>query len=466
MSILVGACAVTPTIKPKTKNKRISYKIKKDCAEHVKYYRLLSKLTKQKKQYRYFLKSSIEKLCAEQYKTTMNLMRIHNNKIGIIFENTNDTKDKDKAIFEGLLKSAEKFKTKNKFIVRKVKLNNKSINKALSDLVLKKKVGIIITWGKPLLMQRIQKWQKGLRVPTLFIDNKVKRSRDSFRVYPNRKNYGNVLTKSLKTRNIKKIAILTPLHSENSTFLKEIKKKMRKQGITIVHDVVYDPAIYGSMDFACRKIFNINRENRRHEYSEILRTERAKAEGQGYKLNWNSVFLPAEVSYDAIFIPDNFKIVHHFVKLFQYYQAPRIPLIGNHEWRSSELLSSDTDYLSGSWFIDFVSRAKDLPIFESDSSKSLPLSHSLGVGVDYKLMGYYTGYLGQLAVKRSKFYRTRVSEKLNSIKIKDNFLKNKIAFKKHEFNWPSFSFEVLDNEIVIEEKKLSGKRENEALHIK
>ncbi len=180
------------------------------------------------------------------------------------------------------------------------------------------------------------------------------------------------------------------------------------------------------------EIFVIDRYKRQAEYNAIYREEKRKANAQGFGLNKNLVFLPAQVNFDAIFIPDNFKMVNHFAKLFQYYQAKDLTLFGTHEWRSEELVETNKSYLDGSFFVDFI----DSPQKFNESRLSPTL--------DYKLMGYFSGLVAKHALKKAGESRESVTNAL----VKMKFSKDKAAFRRNEFNWPTYAFEIQENRFI------------------
>lgn len=451
--ILVYSCATPKKEIVRPEKKLVLSAESKQCLKNLKYYQLLSELSPRKNRARFLKKYSPTELCTKHLSKTTTYLNTHKGKIGIVFEYKDESKEKDLAILKGLLRSIKSKKHKEMFVIRKVKLQNKSVNKALSELVFDKKVGALITWGDPRLMNRIQQWQKGLNIPTVYIGHKVTKGKNSFQVFPNRQEYGEKLVYQMKRKGIKRIAILTPERYKKVQLLKKIKKEMKKQGIEIVFDVLYQSSNYDSMNLACRKIFTIDRFARSAEYHAILRDEKQKANAKGFKLNKKLVFLPALVEYDAIFIPDNFKIVNHFAKLFEYYQAKRIPLVGTYEWRSQELFSMENRFLQGSFFVDFVGNPQDVPVLTKKERMQLNPNANLGKEIDYKLMGYYTGLLTRKAVARSKKERAKVERDLKKMRIKDRFLKNAKAFDKNKFNWPSYAFEIENDRFKIMELK-------------
>lgn len=459
--LIVASCTTQP-VKTAKKIEVLKEEVKpsittnlKECRKKTKALKYLAKFQKDKVNYRWLTKNSSLDLCEENPPMLKTILNKHSGKIVVLYEEGKLLEIKNNEILKGIKKSS-----KEEILYKGVSFRkNKNIDKVISDLIYKEKVGIIITWGEKKFLKRVSFWQKRLDIPALVIGNDKRESENKFKVFPNRNNYTSRLVESMKKKGIKRIAILTPAHYEKSSLLKGIIKDLKENEIEIVYDVIYDSNNYDSMNMACRTIFEIDRSKRHGEYMAIMRSERRKAKAKGFKLNRKLVFLPARVNYDAILIPDNFKIVNHFVKLFEYYQMPRIPLIGTYEWRSKDLVKSKHPLLQGALFVDFIGDPNKLPtVVKKENAQRKRIGDSLGLGTDYQLMGYYSSKLASISVKASKNKRKLVSKILKKVKIKDRFFQNKPAFKGNDLNWPSFLFEVNQGEITLAKKQRNEKK--------
>lgn len=409
-----------------------------NCQKKSKAFLYLSKLKNDVEYSRWFTKILTEKKCIHTLSEVLKGFDQHENKIGVLFEKKSMKEESYMSMLEGL-SSVDK----SRFIIHKIKRKKNVIDRALADLVLNKKVGLIISWGDDKFSHYIKKWQKQLDFPVVFLGNESEVDKNVFKVFPNATNYALKLVLEMKKKGVKKLAFLSPIDADRSNLLKIIKQKIKDSGIEITYEEQYSKDSYESMDGVCRKIFEIDKNKRWDEYQNILNSERQKSNAQGYKLNHKLVFLPAKVDYDAIFIADNFKIVNHFLKIFEYYKMPQISLFGTHEWRSLELAKARSPYLSSAVFIDFIGETSNLP-------KSLQQDlEGLGLNTDYKLMGYYAGLTTAMAIKVSKNRKSLVTKALSKIKIRDDFFGHKLAFVQNEFNWPSFSFEVQNGQIIL-----------------
>ena len=449
LTLLFLSCSHQPTV---TKEKKISQKEKNfdllakrtECIKRIKYYKLLATQIKQINHHEWINHTTIS-LCSTKLNQITNYFDQHSNKIGLIIQSGDTNHIRAKAIIDGIKESYKKISKKQDidFIIAKKDLNKKELNQAMAKLVLNHKVGLIISWGENRFVKHIQKWQNKLEIPGLFITNHIKTDNQSFKVFPSRKNYVIELIKNLKLKKIQKLAILTPDYIKETPLLKLIKKALPASGIAITHDIEYSYNEYQTYDFACKKLFEIDPIKRKEELELIYVQEELKAQASGYNLDPRHVFLPAKINFDAVLIPDNFKTVLQFTKLFKYYKASNIDLIGTYQWRSEDLLIPKEEYLNGASFVDFLGDYRNLPfkVTQKDSSYR----------IDYKLMGYYTGILAQKAVLKSNQSKNSILKELRNIKINDKFMSNKKAFTNNAFNWPSFSVNVYNNKFFIQD---------------
>lgn len=449
---LWGCSTAQKTAQPKPKETfSITMDQKNQCLKRLKYFKLLAQQNQDKKYQQLFAKHDPETYCYAEFSATKKFMDFHQDKIGIIIESSADYENKTDAIIAGIKASVENVvhKTKGSFIIRKVPRRKEKVNQIISELVLDQKVGMLISWGEASFVKHVQRWQKSLDIPGLYISNKIEKHNNSFNIFPSRKNYALEFIENLKRKDIKKIAILTPDHLQATPLLKLLKFATKGKGVEIVHDITYQKGNYAQYETICRELFEIDPVARKDELDLIFAQEELKAQAQGLKLNPKHVFLPAKVNFDAIFIPDDFKTVLYFTKIFDYYQAQNVQLIGTYQWRSHELISSGEKLLEGATFIDFLGDYDKLPIEvpRFDNQKVI----NKGFRTDYKLMGYYAGLIGQVALKASAQNKEFITEELKNLKLNDGFISNQKVFQKNQFNWPSFAIEVRNNKFLVQD---------------
>ena len=193
------------------------------------------------------------------------------------------------------------------------------------------------------------------------------------------------------------------------------------------------------------------------EYAELLNNSRKKAQSEGVGFNPKTVTLPAIKDFDAVIIPDNFKIIRHFSNIFKYLGVNRIPLIGTYEWRSFDLIHPYDPSLEGSFFVDFIGKYSSLPrslnfAIEKDSPYFIdPSSVSR---IDHSIIGYHsTSIIDQLLSKNFK----KKSQLIKHLRVMNNthsssyFKQGRIFDQNQVAYWPSFILNIKDGEIREEE---------------
>lgn len=396
--------------------------------------------------------------CSVGLKRYQSMMQNHSGKVGLIHVEGEQRSEQIRSFQDGLERARSNMisPSQGNVVTATVKMNHVEINKAIAKLYFKEKIGTLIALGSREGLEYISKIQEKISLPTIYISNEKFKNFDenAFHLFPNNESYAQTLADNLKARNIKSLAVLLPEHLKDTSFYASILRRLKASGIELRSIAPYFSLDFYSMKSACEKIFTIDRNLRRGEYLSILRAERRKAQGVGMGLNPRSVFLPAQVDFDAVFIPDNFKVARHFVKLFKYFKARRIPLVGIHEWRAQDLLNPREKYLEGSFFVDFVGAYNQLPLpLVSTGASSGPAEifmdpHKMA-NVDFQLIGHYAGEVA-LSAARSTRARKDIKNYLMNLSLDDNFLGKRRAFKEdHFFNWPMFTFEVSNSQLNL-----------------
>jgi hypothetical protein len=431
----------------------VSVKESEQCLKKFKVYYSLAKIKEEEDySFKHLAKFGMDKVCTENFNLTMSVLNEKFNRVGVILEDVDKSSPRYKDIqainklyFKGIEKSSQSLYKKNRSKIARVKTKLKfaDFKNAMAKLLIEDKASVIVTWGSKEYLQYYERWQQKIDIPTIAIAKKNSEKKNLFYIYPNHQNYAKAFVKTLRTRNISKISILRPDRYKESSLINGIVKELEKEKIQIDKIADYNPANYNSLDMAARDIFNIDQAERADELKAIYEIEKEKAEAAGLKLGERSVFLRAKTDSQAVFIPDNFKIVRHFVKLFQYYDAKNIQLIGNHEWRSKDLVVPREPYLNGALFVDFMGEKKNFPFNDivKGEEKVEDVQEDVELEDDYIAMGYYAGLAAQIALKKSK-KKNDISRKLNNLELQDEFLGTRPIFVEGAFNWPTFIYQV------------------------
>jgi hypothetical protein len=460
LSSLISGCSLTPSSPVSILETKIAKSPSpqdkmefETCLNKVSAMSILAKYHPQgqvRKELRSLVTNSPERYCRHYRKDYLRFSEVHHKKVGVIM--VGSEKEKSRPLKAGILFNQHQSDT-NHFIFKNASLNKDDILKSLATLYFDKKISSLIAWGDGAGLEIIRMIQDGLDLSTIYLSKDELRSSNEnlYRLYPQLDRHIEALISSMKQKNIRRLAILSQEEKKGSLFFKKFQRALQKSGIAISHHATYSPDDFFSMDQACQKIFNVNHSQRRSELLQIRNRQRMKARRQGLKLNPRMVFLPGQVNFDAIFVPDNFKVMRHFVKIFKFYKIPRTPLIGMNQWRAPSLLEPREDFLDGSFFVDFIGEYSKLPRairhnFQIDHSKLDPLTMA---NIDHSMIGYYAGLISRTASARGK-YRSQVNELFSKIEIKDGFLGRRVAFgDDHQFNWPTFTLEIQDNELKV-----------------
>jgi hypothetical protein len=204
-----------------------------------------------------------------------------------------------------------------------------------------------------------------------------------------------------------------------------------------------------------QQMFNIDLEKRADEYGDLLNEEKEKAQAERVRFNPRQVILPPEVTIDALVIPDDFRVLHHFVKLLQYNKVSRMPLIGGLEWRSPSLVEPAEPYLRNAFFVDFIGAYDRLPASLKPGIEASPMFARLEdvEQIDVQMVGYRAGEILASVLKPPGFERLKIPQVWLTENLEaSGFFRAGVPFQSdHNCRWPAFLFEVSDKKIRLVE---------------
>lgn len=166
----------------------------------------------------------------------------------------------------------------------------------------------------------------------------------------------------IKVRKFSHIALLSSL--QDGDIATHFRRQARDLQVTVAS---YQRDDFESMSKSVRELFDVQEE-----------TVDTEEEGR------NQVVYRQLRKYDAIFLPDDFKMLKYFVKIFAYYNLEDMPVIGLHNWRSPELLTGGKLPGNG-FFVDFIGSYSNLP---PGLNTSIPHSLAAIRKIDQHLLGY------------------------------------------------------------------------------
>ena len=139
---------------------------------------------------------------------------------------------------------------------------------------------------------------------------------------------------------------------------------------------------------------------------------------------------------DGVFIPDDFRILKHFVKIFEFHRIPQVTLFGNEQWRSENLITLWEDYWDGAFFVDFMGSLKEEPLAMTGKKIQSILGKAEEITeIDGKRIGYYAA---KIAFSPFENKQIRYSQELVK------------AFKTlKNVQWQYFVFSLKNKEVEV-----------------
>ncbi|MDE3269984.1 MAG: hypothetical protein OYH77_06840 [Pseudomonadota bacterium] len=240
-------------------------------------------------------------------------------------------------------------------------LRNKNNLSALVRLIKTQKVHALITdLPRPLLRNNLLVSCLDNHVPILYMAKREAEDPYLLRsVYPD---FDQLIKQAVDegvARNFRSIAILS--NSKDSNIAHKFKKYAHAKRLR-VETAFYDGSDFQTMNQAVRKLFQVE--------EDVFDTE------DGRKTRFQQL-----QKYDAIFLPDNFKMLVYFNKILKFYNVESVPMIGMHRWRlpKSQLIATANGY-----FVDFIGNYSSLPAGLNKTPQDLPAINA----IDLQLLGY------------------------------------------------------------------------------
>jgi hypothetical protein len=234
---------------------------------------------------------------------------------------------------------------------------------ALAAMVFEHKVSAIIGGTEPAEASVLRTWAPRLMIPTFLMLEPTGATPTPFVYYsyPSQKILAEAAVQANLRFGHKRISVLSPTDQHSARFVASYTDAAKKSDIAIIHQVAYDSRRFDSMEAAAKKIFRLDPSERRDDLKKLYETAKKHSEETGERFNPKMIALQPDIQQDAVLIPDNFKIVRHFAKLFGFLGVRRMPLFGHYEWRSKGLITPWDNFIAGSYFVDLQGSYQSLP---------------------------------------------------------------------------------------------------------
>lgn len=334
---------------------------------------------------------------------------------------------------------------------------NKVVERLYAELLLIDKAVIIVGGLEKAEAETLSRLSRETSTPTLLLNREralVHNSPLTYRVYPDEVRLADALAEAAKQRKFTKLAILKPASGKSDELAKLFAAAVKAKGGQIIRELVYTTGNYDSMSQTTKMLFRTDPSERREEFQKAYKDAKKKAEAEKVPFDPRMVLLPPIIDFDAVFLPDDFRTARHFAKLIKYQQVEKMPMIGNHEWRSPALIEPWDDFLEGGIFADFVGSYADVPASIAAPVLGSPyfISPQAVVATDFRLIGYRAGRIAGMISKRRAETRPAVAAMLaeESVPAKDGSSK-KPLFGQDRINlWPTYVFSVIKNGVKLD----------------
>lgn len=336
----------------------------------------------------------------------------------------------------------------------------KLAEQALAELVFRDKVAMVVGGMDKAEADMLAQWSKDLRLPTMLLARERETVADSpyaFRVYPDEKRLAETLVGAATKRGLKRIAIVRPDNHKSDKITDYFKTALAKVGGSVVFDLTFTPDNLDSMMGVGRHLFQIDAQGRRDELQDAYKKARQQALDEGVPFDARMVVLKPIVQFDAVFLPDDFRTVRHFAKLFKFNMVDKLPMIGNHEWRSPALVEPWDNFLDGSIFADFIGSYAKLPAALATETVGSPffVRPQQVVITDFQLIGYRVGKAAKMTASqtlgKNRMALNKVMAGLTSTSAEPNFFGSGSVFDaERQSNWPTYLFSVAKERLILD----------------
>jgi hypothetical protein len=387
-------------------------------------------------------------------------------KIGMILPLTGANSQASAFIIEGLKAALNSLNLtfEDSVILRDNQSLELNTHKALAEFVLVEKVTVIVGGFSLGNAKLLSQYAKDLLLPTLLLTkdrSQITESPYVFTVFPDLSRLSKSLALTAVQKGVKRVAILRPANHKSDQLIDFFAAHFSALGGVIVSDISYARGQFDSMQVALKKMFQVDIADRKAEYTLLYDRAKRRAKQSGQVFNPKMVILKPIVNFDAVFIPDDFRSVRHFAKLFRYHGAAKIPIFGNHEWRSKALVEPFDDYLDGAFFADFIGSYLSLPSslrVATDNSPYFVHSKDI-VPLDFRLIGYRIGRISALALLKKDVGRRHLAKAYQLMESDEGsfFGSGPLFDDKGTGHWPVFIFRVAEGKIILD-RQLDFKR--------
>lgn len=338
--------------------------------------------------------------------------------------------------FESVLK-LKKFKDlKFKIVEVEAQASDTLLKQIFFKYYYYEKASIFLIAHSEEINQKFYSIAKPVKTPLIFLTGNREDSKNKiYSLQPKQEKLAKYLAE-VASKKFKKIGILATTNSFQSAFTQNFIVETRLQGVTIEAQS-FDPLNFKSLNSA---ISTFLKRKTLKKLSE-LNDEKALLSTSGQDTPNKDTEEVFEPNIEALFLPDDFKLVHHVLRTLDYYGIKRLPLLGSPKWRSPGIIQSKHSLLNGALIVDYIGRKQSLP----NHLRTLigPTEDDVFFNPDtlVKAEGYFLGFKSGLLASKlelsSKISRLNLLSKFKTVQ-GDNI--DTVL----EQQWPEIVFEIRD----------------------
>jgi hypothetical protein len=400
----------------------------------------------------------------ELIQSALDTINLHSGKVGVLLPLTGPYAKDSNNIVAGMRASfSESGKSfDQKFILKDSGTSLQSMDKAIAELVLKDQVGLVIGGFTHTHAEHLAQWSERLFLPVILLNrdrNLTKPSRYAFMVYPDEARLADSLATAIHDKRLRKVAILKPLGGKADKVTTYFTQSLRTLGGEIQSELTYTPGNFESMQVAAHQLFQMSVTGREDELRAAHKKAKEVAEAEGVTFNPKMVFLKPKIEFDALFIPDDFRTVRYFAKIFRYNRVERITMIGNHEWRSPALIQPYDDLLGDSLFADFIGSYAKIPTGIQAPTTSSPyfVDPQSVTTIDFQLVGYRSAQVAKASFDSTQTRRQIATAMAKMTAEQVGFPgKGRLFDDTRHSAWPTYLFTIHKDGLKIEASNPRG----------
>lgn len=307
---------------------------------------------------------------------------------------------------------------------------------------------------------------KNLRIPTLVFNRSlinITQNPYIFQLLPSDYYLGEALAYKCHQKNIKKVAIFEPTDNHAKQIIVALTEELAKYEINVTQIIPYQSGDFPSMNEAVIKLAQLDSLERKkvlfgklsedpNSFEDPSSSTLSYSHTSNKILGLNSIELEPLVEAEALFIPDNFRIIKHFIKLFHFHNIDKLVLFGNQQWRSDGLIKPWENFLDDAFFVDYIGNYQKIPsVLNVVNSEPYLATPENITKIDLLLIGFYSAKIALATQHNSKIkFRHDLTKKLHTISSKKIFEHTGNPYSTTKgFHWPSYTFTLKDQKIYL-----------------